>query len=1022
MTSCAHCLVNRWPGSVASPRGLILFGGDSDAACTRFDDVWFLDIDTAAQGKHEWKELKASGGQPEKRSNCCAVVHSNKLVVFGGWQWTGTTPLAHLQVLDLATLTWQAQDQPKITGRAPSPRGQPAAVVTTGDAGRSPEMVIFGGWDGQQRFDDMYALDLRAWSWRQIQPAGGLSPPRRADHTALLWRYCDDGVWKDLIVCFGGSGDSGTLNDVWLYDMRWNRWTEAFCAGTPPAPRSSHAAAIVGDLMIIFGGQSRTHVFGDLHVLQLVSLTWVQVEVADLPALCRSAIAISDGMVWGFGGFDGARPVNTTFSIPLAPILASHPVNAVNLNKRPPVLLKQSVQSAGPAKPLGSACLRSVCAASMVAGATEPQQTHADAPAADERVAALRREMAEADDGAGVHAYIIPSEDPHMSEYPPDCDDRRRFISHFTGSAGTAVVTTEQAALWTDGRYFLQAEKQLGPGWTLMKAGTPKCPEIPNWLADAVPEGGRVGIDPFLHTVDSARKLQTKLEAAGRHLIPLLEGNLVDHIWGPERPGAPQAPIRVHKLEHAGESVADKLKRMRKQMEEAKAGALLVTALDEVAWLLNLRGGDISHNPVFLSYVILTPDAATLYVDSKKVNKEVAAHLDEASVAVKAYPDVLADVRALGAAGTKIWADPSKVSFALVTAAKEGAAGTSPAQAGAKRSRTEAEPAPAAQARRDAALFVEKPSPVTLAKAVKNPAELDGMREAHLRDSVALAKTFMWIEQQVAAGRSLNEVDVDDYLTGLRREQPGFIEPSFPTIAGANANGAIIHYRAASGTCNPIDQDTLLLVDSGGQYDCGTTDVTRTFHLGTPTQHQKMCFTRVLQGHIALDQAVFPEGTPGLALDTLARVPLWTLGLNYRHGTGHGVGAALNVHEGPQSISTRYFITTPLEAGMVVSNEPGYYEDGAFGIRVENLLVVREAATEFQFGGKYLAFERLTMCPLQRQMIALEVMSDREIQWVNDYHKEVWEKASPRMSGPELDWLKKHTAPLTVNRPTAVAA
>ncbi|CAL8465329.1 g4864 [Coccomyxa elongata] len=702
-------------------------------------------------------------------------------------------------------------------------------------------------------------------------------------------------------------------------------------------------------------------------------------------------------------------------------------------------------------------CVRSVARMSL-----ETTQTSNDAaanngnpPHTDERLEALRSEMAK----SNVQAYIIPTEDPHMSEYSTSDAERRHFISRFTGSAGTAVVTTDAALLWTDGRYFLQASQQLGPAWTLMKAGTSGCPEIPDWLAENLQAGDAVGIDPFLHTVENARKLKEKLEGAGKKLQPIY-GNLVDKVWGDARPAAPSAPLRVHLLEHAGKSVSDKLTAVRAKMKEAKAKVLLLTALDEIAWLFNLRGSDVSYNPVFLSYATVSEAGAKLFVDEAKVTPAAADHLREASVEVEAYEDMLDEVRDLASHNdVPLWADPAKVSYAIHEAAmsrvslgaqfahatagelkeyykatmngKDGISSGSAPEPPQKRARrtmmtAKRNPLPEKWAQEiqeyKKKLFVEKPSPVAAAKAVKNPAELAGMREAHLRDSVALAQTLHHLEQEIAAGRTLTEVDVDEFLTGRRAAQGGFIEPSFPTIAGSGPNGAIIHYRAQPDTCNTVSGSQLLLVDSGGQYDCGTTDVTRTFHLGEPSKHQKVCFTRVLQGHIALDRAIFPTGTPGLALDTLARAPLWSMGLNYRHGTGHGVGAALNVHEGPQSISTRYTITYPLEAGMVVSNEPGYYEEGEFGIRIENLLVVKEADTPFRFGEQpYLAFERLTMCPLQRKMIDLDVMSASEVEWVNEYHKEVWDKVSPRLSGDVLEWLRTNTAPLQVPTPQVAA-
>ncbi|KAI7835935.1 hypothetical protein COHA_010169 [Chlorella ohadii] len=667
-----------------------------------------------------------------------------------------------------------------------------------------------------------------------------------------------------------------------------------------------------------------------------------------------------------------------------------------------------------------------IAAAAGAAGAAAPAAAAPKAPA-DPKVASMRAAMAAADGGRGVQAFIVPSEDPHMSEYPPDCDARRAFISGFDGSAGTAVVTTDAALLWTDGRYFLQAEQQLGPDWTLMRDSTPGVPQLVDWLAESLPAGARVGIDPWVHTVEAAEKLRRRLKTSGKSLVALEGGNLVDGVWGAARPAAPDAPLRVHALEWAGQSVADKLAGLRRQLAEEGAGALLVTMLDEVAWLFNLRGGDVAYNPVFVSYGVVTADGATLYVDTKKVTPEVSAHLSEAGVAVQEYSALLGDVQAMAAAGTKIWLDPSRVSYALKQAALQAAAGAV-AKAGAAGSRKRARGANGSPAAAAASLdesgsdggaaadvLLEKPSPVTLAKSVKNAAELAGMREAHLRDGAALVRFLCWLEKTIASGKTLTEVEVDEHLTAKRAAQPGFIEPSFPTIAGAGPNGAIIHYRAQPGTCRTVDANTLLLLDSGAQFDCGTTDITRTMHFGSPSEHQKACYTAVLQGHIGLDTAVWPEGTPGCALDTLARTPLWSLGLNYRHGTGHGVGAALNVHEGPQSISTRYWVTQPLLEHMVCSNEPGYYEDGAFGIRIENLFAVVEANTEFRYGGmSYLACERLTLCPIQKKLIAKERLSQKEIEWVNAYHKQVWEALSPRLAGEEeeLAWLKEATSPL----------
>lgn len=626
----------------------------------------------------------------------------------------------------------------------------------------------------------------------------------------------------------------------------------------------------------------------------------------------------------------------------------------------------------------------------------------------DARLVRLREAMGKADGGKGVSAYIIPTEDPHMSEYPPDTFKRREYISSFTGSAGTALVTTDKALLWTDGRYYLQAENELGADWVLMRGGSGSCPEIDEWLVTNLPEGARVGLDPFCHTVDGLNKLKAKLEASGLELVPLLaDGNLVDAAWGAERPALPDTPLRVHALEWAGQSVQQKLSEVRQQLAAAKADCLLANTLDEVAWLFNLRGSDVPYNPVFVSYALVSASDAVLYTNPSKVTPPVAEHLKEGGVVVRPYDQLVADIKAKASTGTKIAMDLTKMSYAVYQAADKAAAGGS---RGRKRTADDAvKSGPAAHA------VIDLSSPVVHAKAIKNAAELEGMREAHLRDAVAICDFLNWLENKISSGGTLTEVEVDLELTGRRRQQQGFIEPSFPTIAGANSNGAVIHYRAQEGTCKTVDGSTLLLIDSGGQYDCGTTDITRTFHFGSPTSHQKRTYTRVLQGHIKLSQAVFPEGTPGSALDALARLPLWSDGLNYRHGTGHGVGAALNVHEGPQSISTRYWITTPLEVGMVCSNEPGYYEDGGFGIRIENLLTIEEAGTEFRFGGAtFMCFKDLTLVPIQTKMIDAALITPQEEAWLDAYHKQVYEAVSPRLQDkPEvLAWLQRNTAPL----------
>eukprot|EP01025_Chloroclados_australasicus_P003996 TRINITY_DN1095_c0_g1_i4.p2 TRINITY_DN1095_c0_g1~~TRINITY_DN1095_c0_g1_i4.p2 ORF type:complete len:628 (-),score=67.88 TRINITY_DN1095_c0_g1_i4:246-2129(-) len=616
------------------------------------------------------------------------------------------------------------------------------------------------------------------------------------------------------------------------------------------------------------------------------------------------------------------------------------------------------------------------------------------AVAGDLKLSKLREQMKQ----ANVSAYIIPTDDAHMSEYVRVCDGRREFISGFTGSAGTAVVTLDDARLWTDGRYFLQAESELGPEWKLMKTGTTDCPEIDTWLKKELPENSRIGIDPYVHTVSKVRKYEETFKKGGKELVMLYDGNLVDKIWE-DRPPFPLDAVRIHAIEYAGATVSKKIGSTRDKMKEEGATALIVSMLDEIAWLTNLRGSDVEFNPTFISYFVITENESTLYIDQSKVKTEAAKHLEASGVKIKAYEDVTEDVKQLAENNLKCWIDSNTLNHALYSVALKACDNNKE-------------------------MFIEKKSPICDAKAVKNETELKAMRETHVKDAAALCTFLCWLEDYVCVqGNTISEYEVHVEVTKRRAQQPGFLEPSFFTIAGANANGAIIHYHPAQETSAQVDKDTFLLIDSGGQYDSGTTDVTRTFHLGTPTEYQKECFTRVLKGHIALARIVFPQKTPGTAIDVLARYSLWEAGLNYLHGTGHGVGAALNVHEGPISISTRYYNTEPLKAGMICSNEPGYYEDGAFGIRIESLLEVYEAETTYKFGDQsYLGFKPITLVPIQQKMLKMDLLKEDEIQWLNKYHETVYEKVSPNLSGPELDWLRVNTQPIQAQQPTAMLA
>eukprot|EP00929_Paragymnodinium_shiwhaense_P036672 TRINITY_DN19616_c0_g4_i1.p1 TRINITY_DN19616_c0_g4~~TRINITY_DN19616_c0_g4_i1.p1 ORF type:complete len:747 (-),score=158.92 TRINITY_DN19616_c0_g4_i1:159-2303(-) len=635
--------------------------------------------------------------------------------------------------------------------------------------------------------------------------------------------------------------------------------------------------------------------------------------------------------------------------------------------------------SVGQRQTSGLASLRRA-AASVASG-----ESTLDGP---QKLAELRNVMAV----AGIDALLIPTDDPHMSEVPPECFARRAFISNFTGSAGTALVTSGEALLWTDGRYFLQAEKQLPEGWSLMKTGVKGTPEIPEWLLGNLKAGQTVGMDAFVHPASFAIDLKSRLAKKGMSM-KTLDDNLVDQVWATARPPAPPAPARVHPEKFAGLSVTEKLMKVRADMEKEGAQRLVVSTLDEVAYLFNLRGGDVHRTPFVMAYGLVDKTAATLFAGSSaqggtaaKIPADVTVALQEAGVTVRPYDDVLT-VLAEDVAPGKVWVDPQRTNYALFQAA-----------------------GPNEQ-------LLEKPSPLSMMKARKNESEMQGMRAAHRRDGAALARSFSKLEAMVGEGRHVTEVDVDTLVTGSRAASQGYLDNSFDTIAGYGAHGAIIHYRAEPDSCADIGTSAPLLVDSGAQYEDGTTDVTRTMHFGEPTSHQRECFTRVLKGHIGLATTVFPEGTPGFVVDAFARRSLWEAGLDYRHGTGHGVGAALAVHEGPMSISQRFNITTELDSGMIVSNEPGYYADGEFGIRIENLLVIVEKDTAHRFGDKrYLGFEPLTLVPIQRKFIDKELLNQEEVEYLNAYHSRVRDEIGPLLS-PEADaearaWLLRETEPM----------
>ncbi|KAJ2324962.1 hypothetical protein IWW51_003023, partial [Coemansia sp. RSA 2702] len=572
-----------------------------------------------------------------------------------------------------------------------------------------------------------------------------------------------------------------------------------------------------------------------------------------------------------------------------------------------------------------------------------------------------------------VAAYVVPSEDAHQSEYVAACDERRAFISGFDGSAGCAVITMDKASMFTDGRYFLQASKQMDANWTLMKCGTPGVPTWQEYLTNHLPAGTRVGIDPTLLAAAEGGRLSAALKSRGGGDLVAIEDNLVDIVWGSQRPARPEDKAFIQPMEYAGESHTSKIARVREQIEKEGAEGLIVAALDEVAWLFNLRGSDIDFNPVFFAYAVIAKDKATLYIDDIKLTDAVRQHLS--GIVVRPYGEIFGELSLLSASlvqsKRQVLAGQT-ASWALVQAL--GAENINIAQ-----------------------------SPITRLKALKNAVELQGMRQCHIRDGVAMANYFGWLEDQLLnqdGNLRLSEVDAADKLEEFRRAQEHCVGLSFATISSVGANGAIIHYSPKRGSDALLDVTQMYLCDSGGQYLDGTTDVTRTYHFGQPTDWQRECFTRVLKGHIALDRAVFPSGTSGYGLDPLARLPLWELGLDFRHGTGHGVGSFLNVHEGPQGVSMRKTtVDTGFSAGMTITNEPGYYEDGEFGIRIENTCLVVKVDTKFDYtgGAGYLTFDPVTMVPIQKKLIKPELFTEVERKWLDEYHQTVWDNVSPRL-------------------------
>lgn len=574
-----------------------------------------------------------------------------------------------------------------------------------------------------------------------------------------------------------------------------------------------------------------------------------------------------------------------------------------------------------------------------------------------------------------LSAFIFPSTDAHQSEYVADHWQGRTWISGFNGSAGTAVVTMKSAALWTDSRYFLAAEEQLkGTEFQLMKLKIEGTPTISEWLAQELQgENAEVGLDGMVNSYHETMGLIADLRKSGGITVRT-NFDPLGLIWT-DRPAIPANPVEIQPMEFAGESVASKISRIRTALRQRHADGMLISALDDIAWTLNLRGTDVHCVPVFVSYLLISSQQVSLYVDSAKINDEVKAYLTENGISLYPYNKVAEGLERYSEYNILLDGDETSYFLWKTVKCQEIIAGK---------------------------------SPIPAMKAQKNDREIAGFRQAMLRDGVAMVKFLRWLKPAVEAGGQ-TEISIDRKLTSLRAEQHLFRDISFDTIAGYQAHGAIVHYEATPETDVALKPEGLILIDSGAQYQDGTTDITRTIALGPVTEEMKHVYTLVLKGHIQLELAKFPDGASGTQLDALARECMWREGYNYLHGTGHGVGSYLSVHEGPHQIRMEWK-PTPLRAGMTVTDEPGLYLSGKFGVRIENTLLIKDyQTTEF---GKFLQMESLTLCPIDLTPVDFSMLQPEEIEWLDTYHRDVFEKLSPYLEGEDLEWLRKATRPV----------
>ncbi|MFA5523215.1 MAG: aminopeptidase P family protein [Tissierellales bacterium] len=586
----------------------------------------------------------------------------------------------------------------------------------------------------------------------------------------------------------------------------------------------------------------------------------------------------------------------------------------------------------------------------------------------NERLQALRELMEE----KGIDAYLIPSFDAHQSEYVPEHWKSRAWISGFTGSAGTVVVTLDAAGLWTDGRYFIQAEKELeGSEIKLFKMREPGVPTYSEWIGDVLKERDCLGFDGKVFSCNQAKEIEEKIINKKIRIDDRYD--LIDLIWK-GRPELPQEKIFIHEVKFTGKSTKEKLSIVREEMKKKGTGYYLLSSLDDIAWLFNIRGNDVRNNPVTISYALVSMDKATLFIDSRKVKDEVRNLLKENGVDVKEYEEIENVLRSIDE-NIDVFYDPNKISRWLY--------GCMP-----KNSKK-----------------IQGKDIVMLLKTIKNEVEIENLRKCHIKDSAAMVKFLYWLDNAIQE-EEVTEISASDKLEGFRSQQEGFIGTSFDTIAGYKDHGAMMHYKATEANQYTLKPEGMLLVDSGGQYFDGTTDITRTIVLGQITEEEKRDFTYVLKGHIALCRAKFLYGVTGTNLDVLARLPLWEQGIDYKCGTGHGVGYLLSVHEAPQRFSIEYN-DARLDKGMVITNEPGVYKEGKYGIRTENTLLVRE--DQLTDSGQFMKFEVLSFCPIDLDGVDEGLLTDIEKDWLNDYHKKVYERLSQYLSSVEREWLKRET-------------